>query len=174
MNKHTTVYIYQLVDPRNGNPFYVGRAVDPATRLSTHISQARRWGHLDNCSNRTRKYIAEMLDAGIKPQMIILEETTEEYTASREDFWWRHLSVQGFALTNGQPPKKDLSYYDLMDIYRQTKYERDILIGLIDELMKSQGINSVGAQYSSAAIALRKLLNRPEPSSPRTSKRAKR
>lgn len=63
-----STYVYALVDPRTRLPRYVGRTVDPASRMTNHLSTA-------DSPRRTAKraWIAELLSLGLRPYMEFLE-----------------------------------------------------------------------------------------------------
>jgi hypothetical protein len=85
------MYIYALVDPRDGEIRYVGKAKDLKVRL---------WGHLHEKA-RTHKanWIRSLLAAGLKPELRVLEETGDDW-AERERWWIRHFRETGTQLTN--------------------------------------------------------------------------
>ncbi|MCA9980571.1 MAG: GIY-YIG nuclease family protein, partial [Anaerolineales bacterium] len=64
-NNTPTTNIYQLIDPRTGDVFYIGQAVNPAKRLEQHINDAR--------PNDKRQRIADMLADGVEPVLQVVE-----------------------------------------------------------------------------------------------------
>lgn len=66
-NPICTHYIYALVDPRTGEPHYVGRTSNPKRRLSHHTDNngMTTWQKGD--------WIRELKEQGLKPVMKILE-----------------------------------------------------------------------------------------------------
>lgn len=87
-------YIYALVDPRNGNAFYVGVAQRPIRRFRDHMRP-------DNIRNQYLKNrIVELADLNLRPKLRILETVERRNRANREHYWivW-HLE-QGIELCN--------------------------------------------------------------------------
>jgi hypothetical protein len=82
--------IYALVDPRGPEIFYVGCTYRPGGRLANHIfNKNGKRAASPECGER----IAEILEAGVKPNMVILE-ITEDFM--REEDWiefFRHLGL---------------------------------------------------------------------------------
>lgn len=64
------VAVYGLIDPRNGELRYVGKAVDPQKRLWIHLSIARtnRYGSL-----HVKHWIQSLLAVGLRPEIEVLE-----------------------------------------------------------------------------------------------------
>jgi hypothetical protein len=94
-----TTFIYALTDPRTGAVRYVGKtAVSPRERLCNHISEARngRKTHLLRCV-----WIAELLLAGLKPIMSILDTVSDggDWQAS-EKHWISHYRATDCDLLN--------------------------------------------------------------------------
>lgn len=67
-------YVYLLLDPRNGKPFYVGKGKDD--RVFNHLAAARR-GADGARSDRIR----EIYDAGLEPKLDILRHRLDDATA---------------------------------------------------------------------------------------------
>lgn len=81
-------YIYALVDPRNGNPFYIGCTINPKQRLSQHQNT--------KYDSAKENLVREIKRAGLKPQMRILETLDERRLKSgfveEESIWIETLS----------------------------------------------------------------------------------
>lgn len=77
-------YLYYLIDPRDGLPFYVGRTTDPTMRLLTHIKdakRARKYGNVDRDA-----VIRDLLVVGLEPMLSLVSSLTDETSARREEF----------------------------------------------------------------------------------------
>lgn len=96
------VSFYQLVDPRDRLPFYVGLTTSPEERLRAYqISRP----HSAALAKRKKE-----LDAlGLQPIMQELErrECTADEALEREAYWIHHLNSQGIALLNKNNNKRD-------------------------------------------------------------------
>lgn len=111
-------HIYALIDPRNGKPFYVGKADKPEERLLHHITIAKEWkrwrenGDKDkDClhgigNSQKHQRVTEILDAQLKPLVKILEQCPiwvgeKEFWRERERWWEEEHLRLGFVLLNG-------------------------------------------------------------------------
>lgn len=71
-------YVYQLIDPRTKNPFYVGKG--KINRWADHSIEARR--SPDKWSNRKKcQYIRNLWEVGLEPQVAIDSEHAMEQSA---------------------------------------------------------------------------------------------
>lgn len=87
------VYIYALVDPRNGDIRYVGKTIFPERRLTCHINEKK--------SNRSKiSWIAELRQEQLLPEMRILETCAETNWEDREKHWIKHGHEVGWKLLN--------------------------------------------------------------------------
>lgn len=95
------IHIYQLVDPRDNKPFYVGQSIDTAMRWQQHITTRNRPLAMNNEFTPTQLRIREICDAGLTPDIDVLESCTS-FADSRlqEHKWIRQLTEQGYQLTN--------------------------------------------------------------------------
>ena len=62
--KNKKLYIYSLRDPDNNKVFYIGRTVDPETRLSSHIGETKRlfaYAKIDIDSKRLSGFVYKRL-----------------------------------------------------------------------------------------------------------------
>lgn len=90
------IFIYKLVDPKTGVVGYVGQTKQPTRRLYQHISEAR--GDMFHCHRN--RWLKSVLDAGSRPQMLILQETVGSQGDWFERYWIYRLLGQGHPLTN--------------------------------------------------------------------------
>jgi hypothetical protein len=90
-----TVFIYGLQAPRSGELRYVGKARQPQIRLAQHLASARR-------GEQTYKarWLRDLIAAGLKPNISIIEETSASLWEERERFWIEHFKSSGARLTN--------------------------------------------------------------------------
>lgn len=86
------VFIYLLVDPRTHFPNYVGKTTWPDRRLLQHIED-------DSDTPKTR-WIADLLDVGLEPEMVIVERAEEESWPARELAWIGYGKRLGWPLKN--------------------------------------------------------------------------
>lgn len=94
------VKIYALTDPRDGRVRYVGKTVKPLEkRRLRHVSDIR----CGRGSRPRRKWIGELLDEGLDPEIGLIEECDEDTWAERERFWIAYYRAYGNGLTNVQP-----------------------------------------------------------------------
>jgi group I intron endonuclease len=90
-----TNYIYALIDPTNNEARYIGKTINPKGRLSGHIKRTRRNNfHCQNWILRLRPLI---------PEMIILEEVSQDDWQKAEPFWIEYFKYLGARLTNMVP-----------------------------------------------------------------------
>ena len=82
-----TIYIYSLIDPRNEEIRYVGKAKNPAQRLTHHLKDK------GDC-HRTR-WLNVLKELGLQPSIGILAECDEESWQERERFWIASLRERG-------------------------------------------------------------------------------
>lgn len=73
-----TVYIYLLVD-ENGEPFYVGKSVDPEKRLNKHLSRTRN-GDRFYVNNKIR----QILNRGGQIDIVVIDSATENEIDGKE------------------------------------------------------------------------------------------
>lgn len=95
MSDSGTVSIYALLDPRDKSIRYVGKTSRTLRlRLQCHISDART-GNNHRC-----KWLRKLSRLSLKPEIILLEETTADHWQSVERFWIAHFKQAGARLTN--------------------------------------------------------------------------
>jgi DNA-binding XRE family transcriptional regulator len=91
-----TYQIYALVDPRDQTIRYIGVSKDVQTRLAQHMREVQ---------NEKRKWLSELYQQGLVPDIKILETIEAEQDADiiysqRELHWIRYFSQAGAPLTN--------------------------------------------------------------------------
>ena len=97
-------FFYKLIDPRCPDiPRYIGRADRPGSRLSGHIRDATKDG-----SKHTPKsiWIKTLLDAGVRPELIVIDELEYSYTCEWSDREMHHIAkhfYDGYPLENASP-----------------------------------------------------------------------
>ena len=111
MGNVKTYYIYQLVDPRDGKPFYVGCTTNPHRRLIQHSK---------NPSGGSASKIEKILNSGSKPELEILDRITTETRAlaeNLEEAWiekitWQHFESSGqlYKLFNKNRPHSEIHF----------------------------------------------------------------
>lgn len=89
----TETTIYALIDPRNGNVRYVGRADDPQRRLQEHIRAGRTFAR-----RHAARWITGLISRGLLPIMKVLEVCSLDLWQERERYWIAHYKRE--KLTN--------------------------------------------------------------------------
>jgi len=115
--KKTFYTIYLLVDPRDHKPFYIGQTSNIKRRY-----YRQHWNPSDDDKTDRAKQIREILKAGRKPNLVILERTTRKVSALiREMYWIETFKRSGATLKNQENQKWLLEQYDeLTKQIRQT------------------------------------------------------
>jgi hypothetical protein len=95
MTDHT--YIYALIDPRDGRPFYVGKTNHPSARM--------RYGYKFNPEVNTRLDEIEIAGLGISPTVLETVHAnsgilTKQDWVPREQYWIVLYKSAGFVLFN--------------------------------------------------------------------------
>ena len=62
-------YVYRLIDPRNGNTFYVG--VGQRNRVFAHVRAALKPNENEDDASLKRDHIRELIGKGLKPIHVI-------------------------------------------------------------------------------------------------------
>ena len=107
--------IYMLVDPRNHRPFYIGQTTNINLRY-----YRQHWNPDDNDKTDRAKQLREILKAGRKPNLVILERTTRKVSAlMREMYWIETFKRSGLKLKNQESQQWLLKQYD--DLTRQAR-----------------------------------------------------
>jgi len=86
--------VYALIDPRSHQLRYIGKALDVRQRDRNHFKQAK-W-------ERSRKaaWMRELRAAGLRPDLIVIEECTPAESAAREKYWIARALWRGIPLLN--------------------------------------------------------------------------
>lgn len=90
-------YIYGLCDPGSSTVRYVGKTFNVKTRLAQHLY--KRGGTI-NGMNPCTVWVDELKRNGQRPDLIVLEETTEDEWEAKEQEWIKTLTEQGVELLN--------------------------------------------------------------------------
>ncbi len=92
--------VYALADPDTDRIHYVGSSKHPHERLIQHRSENKNTPR----STEKGRWWASLLDRGLSPNLIILEEVAESTDIRRrldiENMWARRLLERGEPLTN--------------------------------------------------------------------------
>jgi NUMOD3 motif-containing protein len=91
-------FIYALVDPRNDQVRYVGKANDPHRRYIGHLYEQRM--HYRAKNPYKRRWLDQLTKMGLKPQLRVLERVSLQEWPTREVFWIAHYRNFGARLTN--------------------------------------------------------------------------
>lgn len=97
------ISFYQLVDPRDNQPFYVGQTIDMARRFKDYLNRPHHQGRV------LALRLDELQMLGLQPVMQELEqrECTKEEASEREIYWMKTLESRGIALLNkSNAPRK--------------------------------------------------------------------
>lgn len=88
------VYIYALIDPRDNQVRYIGKANNPEDRYKNHYNSARdKDTHKRNWINNIRK-------DGLRPELLILDEVPIDNWQYWERFYISLYKTYGFNLVN--------------------------------------------------------------------------
>jgi len=84
--------IYKLIDPRDDTVRYIGKSVNPRMRMYQHLALKGR--------SQKDRWIRELHDLGLKPQIECIETVHRDEAATRERQWIEYGLNQGWPLTN--------------------------------------------------------------------------
>jgi hypothetical protein len=153
-----SICIYGLIDPRNPELVqYVGKAVNPETRLRRHIK------YPDNGLVRT--WVNTLAAEGLQPNFVEIEKVTEGTWVDREKYWiteWRHRNK---GLLNVHPggndphvsPPWNKGRKGTPDVMKQTEKARAARgVGIGKRLMRRTTIWLTDSQV----VALTKISNK--------------
>lgn len=93
MNMETT-NIYILIDPRNNEVRYVGKANNVSQRYQAHLNKAR------DHQTYKRNWINELRNLKLKPILCVIDEVPINEWVFWEEYWISQMKVWGFKLTN--------------------------------------------------------------------------
>jgi hypothetical protein len=96
------IYIYALCEPGTNDYRYVGRTKNVKSRLGAHLSEAKVV--FSFLYGRRCKWLNSLIVKGLKPDLVILEETNSDIAHLREYYWITKLKEDGFNLTNDSIP----------------------------------------------------------------------
>lgn len=89
-----TVYIYSLIDPRDGEVKYVGKARDIEDRMRTHFKDAKRRNTPKNA------WLRKLRRLGLRPEVRVLEEVAKSEWPGAEKKWIAIFRKRGAPLKN--------------------------------------------------------------------------
>lgn len=90
----TEAFIYILEDPQSNTIHYVGKTIQPKTRLNGHIGSAKYQRTL------VEKWIYSLALKGQVPTMRIVEECSEDVINEKEKYWIDFLSESNTLLNS--------------------------------------------------------------------------
>lgn len=90
------VYIYVLVDPREGLPRYVGKSLAPEQRMAEHLSHSTT----KDKANPKGIWIAALQGIGHRPFMVLIDRCKRSEEVNREKKWIAHFEALGVKLFN--------------------------------------------------------------------------
>ncbi len=108
MSDNQNTYIYALIDPRMNQVRYIGQTVNLALRIGAHISEA-----VNRDIGYRAKWIKELLDAGLRPEIEPIDLVSIAEATEREKFWITEFRRRGCNLTNmvyGGPDGKTIQH----------------------------------------------------------------
>lgn len=89
-----TTNIYILIDPRNNEVRYVGKANNVSQRYQAHLNKAR------DHQTYKRNWITELRNLKLKPILCVIDEVPINEWVFWEEYWISQFKVWGFKLTN--------------------------------------------------------------------------
>lgn len=96
------IYIYSLCEPDSTEYRYVGRTKNLDKRYKEHLAEAKVSYH---CATAYKcLWLKSLLETGLKPALVLLEETNSDIAHQREAFWIKKLKGEGYNLTNFSMP----------------------------------------------------------------------
>lgn len=91
-----TIYIYHLIDPRDGMIRYVGQTKDVKDRLASHLSPA-----FLKRTNRKNNWLKRLKSLNLKPEIELIEQCDPDDANRLEIFWIGYYRYIGIQLYNG-------------------------------------------------------------------------
>lgn len=95
----TITHVYHLVDPRTNVVRYIGKTASPKSRLRAHIQEAREAQNTEK-----KRWIAELMAAGLQPVMVIAATCASEPLARLMES--RHCHQHAATIYNIHDPAK--------------------------------------------------------------------
>jgi len=93
MNPMQWIYIYGLIDPESGELRYIGKSIDPKSRLANHMRE------VSNCHRS--HWIQSLKAKGMKPDIVIIESIRVMWPRQVEEkYWIKYFRDRGFNLVN--------------------------------------------------------------------------
>jgi hypothetical protein len=89
--------IYGLIDPRNGQLRYVGKSMSGLTRPKGHATPS---GLKKSSGTHKGNWIRQLMDGGLKPEIVVLECSDVATLCEAESFWISYARFIGCDLTN--------------------------------------------------------------------------
>lgn len=89
-------FIYALIDPFSNEIRYIGKASCVSKRYNQHINFALR----GECRYAVTRWVRELIDSGVKPDIFVLEETNDNDWVESEKFWIKYCRDRGCDLVN--------------------------------------------------------------------------
>ena len=86
--------VYALIDPRTHQLRYIGKALDTEQRERNHFNQSK-YGNAPKS-----EWVRELRAAGLRPEMLVIEECAPADSADREKYWIARARVRGAPLLN--------------------------------------------------------------------------
>jgi len=131
-----SIYIYGLVDPRDNRVRYVGKAIEPSKRLLAHLS-------LDGNNTFKDDWLRELIDAGLKPTIKILDRCEDFNWQPHERYWiaeYRKTTPDLTNIADGGTPFDDPTHGPKRECYvcREGKYSFDDICRHCDSYPKRE------------------------------------
>ncbi len=86
------MFIYGLFDPITQELRYIGKAINPKNRFNGHLK--------DNRLTHKGSWIKSLLKNNLKPEMVVLEEVSDDNWQQEEHWWISYMKSLGVRLTN--------------------------------------------------------------------------
>ncbi len=77
-----TTYFYYLCNIQDGIPKYIGKTINPKSRISSHIRDTK------NCTNHKTNWINKVISEGGEIEMVIVDELIPDGTLGSGDWRW--------------------------------------------------------------------------------------
>jgi hypothetical protein len=111
------VKIYAIKNPISDEVIYVGASCNPRSRYSAHVS-GNSWHPI----TYRHKQLMLMKLLGVKPELVILDETTNDKAKELEQYWIDFYKASGHKLTQFKtstyPRETHLNYRQIMKLER--------------------------------------------------------